>query len=152
MSQWINDADMIYLISVLGYKMSILILYLRLFAVNRIFRYLTWSTMLFVVGYLSANLFTQIFGCSPRSKYWNPDIPGHCINYTKAGLAYGSMNIASDLLIFVLPLPIVWRLKLSRREKAGVSIIFMSGAMYAGPSSDFSYNAEFSHAEPALWQ
>ncbi|CAF9916029.1 MAG: hypothetical protein HETSPECPRED_002731 [Heterodermia speciosa] len=129
--QWINEADMIYLISLLGYKTSILILYLRLFAVNKTFRYLTWSTIFFVTGYLSANLLTQIFGCSPREKYWLPDTAGHCIDYTKAGLAYGAMNIISDLIIFVLPLPIVWRLGLTRREKAGVSIIFMSGAVYA---------------------
>ncbi|KAL8669400.1 MAG: hypothetical protein Q9168_006012 [Polycauliona sp. 1 TL-2023] len=120
---------MVYLITLLGYKMSILILYLRLFAVNRTFRYTTWSMMFFVCGYLTANLFTQIFGCSPRSKYWNPDTLGHCINYTRAGLAYGSMNIISDLLIFILPIPLVWKLKLSRRGKVGVSIIFMSGAI-----------------------
>ena len=129
-TQWINDADMVYLVSLLGYKFSILILYLRLFAVNKKFRYCTWATMFFVGGYLGANLVTQIFGCSPRAKYWNPEIPGHCINYTKAGLAYGSMNVTSDLLIFVLPLPIVWRLVLSRREKIGVTVIFLSGAMY----------------------
>ena len=52
------------------------------------------------------------------------------MNYTKAGLAYGSMNISSDLFIFILPLPMTWRLKLSRTEKIGVSLIFMSGAMY----------------------
>lgn len=110
--------------------MSVLVLYLRLFAIKKWFRYLTQLTMGFVCGYLLANLFTQIFGCSPRPKYYHPDIPGHCIDYTKAGWAYGSMNIASDLIIFVLPLPVLWRLKLSRRDKAGLSFIFMNGAMY----------------------
>ncbi|KAL8894621.1 MAG: hypothetical protein Q9192_004176, partial [Flavoplaca navasiana] len=127
--KWINDANMVYLVTLLGYKMSILILYLRLFAVNRTFRYVTWSMMFFVCGYLMANLWTQIFGCSPRSKYWEPSTPGHCIDYTKAGLAYGSMNIISDLLILILPIPLVWRLKLSRREKVGISVIFMSGTI-----------------------
>ena len=144
--QWINDADMIYIVSLLGYKISILILYLRLFAVNKIFRYLTWTTMFFVAGYLFANLWTQIFGCSPRSKYWLPDTPGHCIDYTKAGLAYGAMNVVSDLIIFILPLPIVWRLKLTRREKAGVSIIFMSGAMYANCLSNPELNTFAEHS------
>ena len=120
---------MIYLISLLGYKLSILVLYLRLFAVNRIFRYLTWLVMFFVSGYLFSNFWTQIFGCVPRSKYWSPDTPGRCINYTAAGVAYGSMNIASDFIIFILPLPMIWRLKLSSKEKIGVSLIFMSGAM-----------------------
>lgn len=118
--------------SLLGYKMSILVLYLRLFAVNKRFRYVTWAMMFFVCGYLLSNFWTQIFGCSPRSKYWLPDTPGHCINYTKAGLAYGSMNVASDLLIFILPLPIVWQLRLPLKERLGVSLIFMSGVMYTG--------------------
>ncbi|KAL6714561.1 hypothetical protein ACLMJK_007986 [Lecanora helva] len=126
---WINDADMVYLISLIGYKMSILVLYLRLFSIDRIFRYITQLTMFFVSSYLLANLFTQIFGCSPRSKYWDPDIPGHCINYTKAGLAYGAMNVGSDLIIFILPLPMLWRLKLSKRDKAAIFVIFMTGAM-----------------------
>ncbi|KAI4282372.1 MAG: hypothetical protein L6R35_005428, partial [Caloplaca aegaea] len=127
--KWINDADMVYLVTLLGYKMSILILYLRLFAVNRTFRYVTWSMMFLVCGYLMANLLTQIFGCSPRSKYWEPGTPGHCIDYTTAGLAYGSMNIVSDLLILILPIPLVWQLELSRREKVSISVIFMSGTI-----------------------
>ncbi|KAL8634261.1 MAG: hypothetical protein Q9228_008145, partial [Teloschistes exilis] len=107
--------------------MSILVMYLRVFSVNKRFRYATWATMFFVCGYLLSNFWTQLFGCSPRSKYWIPDTPGHCINYTKAGQAYGSMNIASDLLIFILPLPIVWRLQMPLKERLGVLLIFMSG-------------------------
>ena len=139
---------MVYLVSLIGYKFSILILYLRLFSVNKVFRYCVWATMLFVGGYLGANLLTQIFGCSPRSKYWLPETPGHCINYTKAGLAYGFMNILSDLIIFILPHPIVWRLQLSRREKVGVSVIFLSGAMYADSHPHLSQFAHCFHAEP----
>lgn len=136
--QWYQIADLIYLISLIGYKMAILLIYLRLFAINSRFKYLTWTVMFFVCGYLFSNFWTQIFGCSPPSKYWHPDIPGHCINYTKAGLAYGSMNISSDFFIFLLPLPMIWGLKLSRKEKIGVSLIFMSGAMYV----DYGHNTK----------
>lgn len=117
--------------------MAILLIYLRLFGVNKTFKYFTWVVMFFVCGYLTSNFWTQLFGCSPPSKYWLPDTPGHCMNYTKAGLAYGSMNISSDFFIFILPLPMIWRLQLSRREKIGVSLIFMSGAMYV----DYRHNA-----------
>lgn len=121
---------MIYLICLIGFKMSILMIYLRLFGVSKKFKYFTWVVMFFVCGYLFSNFWTQLFGCSPPSKYWYPNTPGHCMNYTKAGLAYGSMNISSDLFILLLPLPMIWNLKLSRREKIGVSLIFMSGTMY----------------------
>ncbi|MCJ1468754.1 hypothetical protein MMC07_007384 [Pseudocyphellaria aurata] len=109
--------------------MAILLIYLRIFGVNKKFQRCTWVVMFFVCGYLFSNFWTQLLGCSPPSKYWNPDTPGHCINYTKAGFAYGSMNISSDFFIFTLPLPMIWRLKLSRKEKIGISLIFMSGAI-----------------------
>ena len=115
--------------SLLGYKMAILLLYLRLFHVSRRFKYATWATMFFVCGYLFCNIVTQYFGCTPASKFWNVATPGHCIAITKSYLAYGSMNVISDFFIFVLPLPMVWRLKLTRKEKIGVSLVFMSGAM-----------------------
>lgn len=122
---------MSYLASLFGYKLSILLLYLRIFGVNKAFRFFTWLTVFFVFGYLCSNFFTQLFGCRPPDKYWHSSYAGHCIDYTKAGLAYGSMNIISDLIIFVLPLPMIWRLQLSRKEKIGVSLMFMTGVMYA---------------------
>ena len=85
--------------------------------------------MFFVFGYLFSNLITQIFGCTPIVKYWKPTTPGHCIFLIKAVYAYGSMNFISDLFIFALPLPMVWRLQLSRKAKLGVTLVFMGGAM-----------------------
>ena len=85
--------------------------------------------MFLVFGYLFSNLLTLIFGCTPIDKSWNPTTPGHCIPATKVGLFYGSMNFSTDVLIFVLPLPMVWRLKLSRENKLGVILIFMGGVM-----------------------
>lgn len=131
--------------------MAILLIYLRLFGVNKTFRYFTWVVMFFVCGYLFSNFWTQLFGCSPPSKYWLPDTPGHCMNYTKAGLAYGSMNISSDLFIFILPLPMTWRLKLSRTEKIGVSLIFMSGAITCAVASVRYYYVVRNNAADALY-
>ena len=128
--KWVFIAECIYLPSLLGYKMSILCLYLRIFNVNRPFRYCTWAVMLITFGYLFSNLWTQIFGCRPIAKNWIPDLPGHCILTPKADYGYGSLNFITDLLIFVLPLPIVWRLQLSSRDKLGVSVILIIGSMY----------------------
>lgn len=85
--------------------------------------------MFFVFGYLLSNFITQLSSCTPLVKYWNPHIPGHCIVSLKAAFAYGSMNFVSDFFIFILPLPMVWRLRLSRRQRVGVSLVFMGGAM-----------------------
>ena len=64
------------------------------------------------------------------SKAWIPDEKGHCVDTIKSDYAYGSLNFVSDLILFVLPLPMVWRLKMSGRDKVGISIIFMIGSLY----------------------
>ena len=84
--------------------------------------------MAFVFGYLCSNVLTQIFGCIPTELQWK-DVAGHCINKRKAGLAYGSMNVISDLFIFILPMPMVWRLQLCWKDKLGVTVVFMGGGM-----------------------
>ncbi len=106
-------------------------MYLRVFGTNKRFRYSTWAVMFFVTGYLSCNIITLIFGCTPITKYWKPKEPGHCIVLVRADHAYGSMNVVSDVMLFLLPLPMVWQLQLSRREKLGLCLVFMSGILYA---------------------
>ena len=133
--KWIFGASCTYLLALLGYKMSILCLYLRIFDVDQLFRYRTWAVMFVTFGYLFSNMCTQIFGCRPVAKSWTPDLPGHCISTRKADYGYVSLNIISDLLIFVLPLPMVWRLQLSPRDKLGVSVIFVIGSLYVQPPS-----------------
>ena len=120
-----------YLLSILGYRIALLLMYLRLFGVSTPFRYATWAVMTFVTGYLFCNILTLIFGCTPIPKYWKPDDPGHCINLVQADHAYGSMNVVSDLLLFLLPLPMVYQLNLSARDKLGLFLVFMSGIGYA---------------------
>ncbi|KAM0794133.1 hypothetical protein BDR22DRAFT_977972 [Usnea florida] len=126
--KWDYASSYLYLLSLLGYKFSILLLYLRLFSVSTRFRYSTWAAMFFVFGYLVSNLVTQIFGCMPIQLSWEV-APGHCYNRRAAGFAFSSMNIISDLLIFVLPMPMVWRLRLSRKGKLGVMLVFMGGGI-----------------------
>lgn len=128
---------MVYICSLFGYKQSILLLYLRLFSVNRMFTYFTWAVMFFVFGYLFSNFWSQLFGCIPPAKFWNSDLPGHCIDFKVADLVYGSMNIASDFFIMVLPLPIILKLQLLWKGKAGIYMVFLSGSMYVRGSGDW---------------
>ena len=88
--------------------------------------------MFLVVGYLVCNFCMQIFVCSPPSKFWHEDGPGHCIDTVRTEKFYASLNIVSNLIIFVLPLPIVWHLQLSVREKIGIFLVFTPGAIMQG--------------------
>ena len=99
-------------------KLSILLLYRRLFAplVKRktlIFIQLTiWLNFSF---YLALTL-VKIFECTPRSKIWHKDAPGHCINVRLQMIATSAINIISNLSILLLPVFCIRRLQTSIRQ------------------------------------
>ncbi len=82
-----------------------------------------WLNALFYL----ADLFVEIFQCVPRSKIFNPAIPGHCVNINDAVIVTACINITSDILIFVLPMLKIWRLQMPSRKKVGVSAVFALG-------------------------
>ncbi|MCJ1412214.1 hypothetical protein MMC19_006307 [Ptychographa xylographoides] len=127
--KWVAIQSTLYVFSLLGYKLAILFLYLRLFSIDNKFRYAAWAVIFFVSTYLICNFITQVAGCSPIAKFWLPSIPGYCYNAIKADVAFGSMNWISDLIILALPMPIIWSMHLSRKDKIGVTLVFMSGAI-----------------------
>ena len=127
--RWIDIGSPFYILSLLGYKMAILLLYLRIYRINKPFRYATFATMFIIFGYLFSNFWTQLFGCHPFDKEFNKKLPGHCIDQIKSDYAYGSLNFITDLILFVLPLPMIWKLQLDIREKIGISLIFMVGSL-----------------------
>ena len=119
----------IYLFSLLGYKMSILFLYLRIFSISKVYRCCIWFVMFITFGYIFGQFWTQAFFCQPIAKYWRPETPGHCLSLVTMIDLYTSLNFITDLMIFVLPLPMVWRIQLSFQEKAGVLFIFIVGSL-----------------------
>lgn len=128
-SQWVNVSSELYLPSLLGYKLCILLTYYRLFSVNKIFRICWIIVVILTVGYLFSNIITQALGCNPTRKYYISSTPGTCINYKAAATAYGAMNVFSDLLITALPIKMIWGLQLDKREKWGLVAVLCSGAM-----------------------
>ena len=124
-------------------KLSILFLYLRIFPIKT-FRRVTYAIM-FVVGvrirhtYVKsiptivqgaavASCFAAIFQCNPIESQWMPSIPGKCYNVT---LFYrlSIQNAITDLVMLVLPLPIVWNLHATRSKKIGVTVVFLMGSI-----------------------
>ncbi|KAL4921270.1 hypothetical protein BDW62DRAFT_142563 [Aspergillus aurantiobrunneus] len=124
-----NASQILYAPLIFITKLSIFLLYLRLFAPSRqgkaylATHLLIWSNLAFYL----ANFFLKIFQCIPRAKIWNKDIPGHCININIPILVTAAINVLSDLMMLPLPIVCVWKLQLSTRKKLGVSAIFAAG-------------------------
>lgn len=56
-------------------------------------------------------------------------IPGSCGDLAKAEMAAAAFNLVLDVLIVLLPVPIVWRLQLPKQKKVGITATFALGLM-----------------------
>jgi hypothetical protein len=111
-------------------KLVILGLYLRIFAEksHRICCYILIA-ILSAAG-LSVVLVTCL-QCTPLAFMWDPTLHpgGHCINI-QSFWTWGSLpNIITDVLMMGLPLPCIWKLQLSAKDKIGLVLTFATGSM-----------------------
>ena len=120
-------------------KLSILLQYLRIFVPsksgNELMYYGAVSQMVLNVVFYLIEFFINIFQCSPRAYAWNRwFLQGTCIGTDSGAIdsnlvPTAAFNVASDIVILLLPLNRVWRLQLPLRTKVGVCLVFGTGAV-----------------------
>ncbi|KAL8688423.1 MAG: hypothetical protein Q9218_005663 [Villophora microphyllina] len=127
---WDDSGDIIYVFGVMFAKLSILILYYRIFGIDRKFRYACLFIIVIVVGYCTSCGLAKIFICSPVKAGWAKHYKGpkHCADHIKIDFVLGWFSIFTDFAIFLMPAPMLWKLHLARYKKLGLSIVFMFGA------------------------
>ena len=126
--KWLTIQSEPYVASITGYKVALILLYLRVFKINARFKWACYMAMAFILGYGICNMLTQVLGCHPLHKFWNKEAPGHCINYLAANQAFGAMFVISDLVVAILPIPMVWTLQMRKQVKWQLTLVFLSGA------------------------
>jgi len=112
-------------------KISILLFYLRIFP-DRSFRLWAYITLAFCVLYMLAIVPAVIAQCIPISlawERWDGPHDGKCINLNAMGWSAAAVNIVLDAVVIVLPLHEMTKLKMSRRRKAGILLMFLGGAL-----------------------
>ena len=69
---------------------------------------------------------------------WDPlEIPGHCINEVVATTMFSLTLLVTDLTIYVMPMPIIWKLKMTTRLKIETSLVLLIGLLYVTIHSIF---------------
>lgn len=120
---------MAYNLSTLFVKASILFFYLRFSAANPKFRIVVYVVLFIVVGYsLSAGL-AFLYLCTPMEKLWNPTVVGTCVNENAAYLASAILNSTTDIIILLLPIWLLWPLRVQLTQKIVVALVLMPGGL-----------------------
>ena len=110
-------------------KMSILLLYRRIFPVKR-FILATNIMGGFVFCWFLLVIFELGFVCRPYAFNWDKSIHGGtCGPQIKLWLSNGIIHVIIDIMILILPMPMVWKLKTQLSNKISLSIVFGLGIL-----------------------
>lgn len=119
----------IYNLSLTATKISILVQYLKVFSTLR-FRIICCVVLGFIVVYGTWTLFGSIFLCFPVDFFWDKSIPGgKCLNQEVVWFSNAGVNIAQDVVILFLPLPVLRKLAIPSRQKKALIVVFALGGL-----------------------
>ena len=114
----------VYNLSLLCTKMSILCQYLRIFPQKSV-RMATYTVIGIVVAYAIWRFFSAVFTCNPPAAFWDHSIKQKtCQDRLALSLASTTLNMITDIMIALLPLPYINKLQLPRRQKYALLAVF----------------------------
>lgn len=109
--------------------MVILIFYLQLQNQHKFFTWSIYTTMFINIGSGVGIFFSSIFSCSPIAMGWDMSITtGKCIDRVALFTATAALGVITDILIILIPIPMVLGLHMSTRKKAGLLVLFSIGS------------------------
>jgi hypothetical protein len=115
-------------------KASFICFYLRIFSVNKrsTTHYVLVGVLSFVILWMTTFFFTELFQC--RFNFWAVNgsalsLITHCPDTSLIDISICSSDAATDILVIALPIPLIWRLNMSRSKKIAICGVFLLGAV-----------------------
>lgn len=119
--------DIVYDPTVLFIKLSMVVLYRRLFAIDRTMKRITWGAIAFLVLFYVAETFVAITVEAQCTHA--PPSPSICSNVWKNTVTQAVFNVLTDFAVLLLPITKVFNLHMPLRRKIGVSAVFGIGLL-----------------------
>jgi len=115
-----------YDLALVNVKLGILAFYYRVF-VYPVFRRIVLALAALVLAWGVGITITLLLVCRPLSAYWDSRVAGECLHIVTFTYFTNVFNLASDIIIFLLPVPMIWHLQLQTKKKLMLSLIFCLG-------------------------
>lgn len=112
-------------------KLSLFLLYLRIFIVNRVMKWAIYAGIVAVIGFYVATGVYFGYACLPgQDETWLlASLAQRCHDVTVLELPQGIFGLLSDLYLYILPIPVIMRLNFGRKKKVGTLAIFGTGLL-----------------------
>ncbi|KAI1163493.1 hypothetical protein F5B18DRAFT_318210 [Nemania serpens] len=121
-------SEFTYLLGTAFVKLSMLCLYYRIYT-TPVFRRWCYFVIALDIGYVISFIPLFLTNCIPLSQYWDPKPDGWCRDTLVGDNATVAVNLVLDAFVLALPLPVLWRLQMSVRDKLTVTAMFGFGAV-----------------------
>ncbi|KAJ5917760.1 hypothetical protein N7454_010135 [Penicillium verhagenii] len=142
-------------------KLSALFLFIRIFRA-RAFLLATYITMGFLIIAGTWMVVSGFVFCIPIHDFWRPSsaVAKHCLPRGPIWYSNAAMQILSDVVILVLPMPALYKLQLPPHQKIGIMVVFGVGIFVIATSSARLYELSTmlngrdftkTNAEAAVW-
>ncbi|KAF2087908.1 hypothetical protein K490DRAFT_65188 [Saccharata proteae CBS 121410] len=129
-AKWFFIAESLYLFSIWLVKLSFGALLYRLASTKRGFAWTLYVTMAVFSIVTLVTICMLLSSCRPISANWDP-VPGaKCFSpeiLFRMSFANGIVNIVTDWIYALLPIPLLWNVQMNLRTKVSVCILFSMG-------------------------
>ncbi|CEJ92812.1 hypothetical protein VHEMI08442 [[Torrubiella] hemipterigena] len=119
----------IYQMGISFFKIALLVSYLRLLqdTSHKMYRLCVWIAIAFVFfSHLGCTL-SLIFACTPVERSWRPLVKGTCIPDGPSFTAYAAITIVSDIIVALMPIPVLLKINIGTAKKLGLIGMFTLG-------------------------
>ncbi|KAL8685821.1 MAG: hypothetical protein Q9218_007524 [Villophora microphyllina] len=125
----------LYTVAITFAKLSLLLFLYRIFHVDKRFRIAAWITGAILTSWSLITILLAIFSCRPVRASWDLKVrmDPKTVCYPKSydvENVYGFCNVITDVVLIVMPIPLVWKMQVNRKKKLGVAMVFATGALY----------------------
>lgn len=128
--QLIIPFEVLYGITIMMIKFSILLFYVRLFGTAPSFVLLVRIFMVIIFCWQVSITLETFLLCRPLAYNWDTTVPGGvCGDRNAAYIIAGSLNVGTDLLVMLLPMPNIWKLQMPMSQRFGLVGIFGIGVL-----------------------
>lgn len=111
-------------------KISVLLAYRRIFR-GKAFNIVSLCMIVICTLLALAFLITSALQCHVRNwslKYVAWSHRRHCIQAATSWSGYAISDVITDLIILLIPLPLIWQLQLTTSKKVSVLMVFLLGS------------------------
>ncbi|KAJ5932190.1 hypothetical protein N7516_006679 [Penicillium verrucosum] len=127
--QLIVPLQFLWVLSLSCTKVSILFLYLSIFPVTWVVR-ISWTTMGVIVAWTVGTILAGCLICRPFAYNWDQTIPGgSCGNQVTSFTVTGVINLLTDVVVLVTPMPLLYSLQMATYKKVTFITIFGLGGV-----------------------